>query len=93
MNFDSDIQSPISEAIDILMNYKISPHALRQTLRQIKDVDYYRKQMLVVLSERILKSKTYKEVANMLNLKQAERIRQIEARVVRILYNKMKGYN
>jgi DNA-directed RNA polymerase sigma subunit (sigma70/sigma32) len=49
--------------------------------------------MLVVLSERILKSKTYKEVANMLNLKQAERIRQIEARVVRILYNKMKGYN
>ena len=89
MNFDSDIQSPISEAIDIVMNYKISPHALRQ----IKDVDYYRKQMLVVLSERILKSKTYKEVANMLNLKQAERIRQIEARVVRILYNKMKGYN
>ena len=87
MNFDSDIQSPISEATDIVMNYKISKHALRQ----IKDVDYYRKQMLVVLSERILKSKTYKEVANMLE-KQPERIRQIEARVKRILYNKMKGY-
>ena len=88
MNFDSSIKSPIVEATDILMNYKISPHALRQ----IKDVDYYRRQMLVVLSERILKSKTYREVASMLNLKHAERIRQIEARVVRILTKKMKGY-
>ena len=88
MNFDSSIKSPIAEATDILLNYKISPHALRQ----IKDVDYYRRQMLVVLSERILKSKTYKEVAKMLNLKHAERIRQIEARVKNILYNKMKDY-
>ena len=88
MNFDSSIKSPIAEATDILMNYEISPHALRQ----IKDVDYYRRQMLVVLSERILKSKTYREVASMLNLKHAERIRQIEARVVRILTKKMKGY-
>ena len=50
MNFDSNLKSPISEATNILMNYKISPHALKN----IKDVDYYRNQMLVVLSERII---------------------------------------
>ena len=86
--FDSAETNPILDAENIIINYKVSNHALRK----LKDVDYYRGQMLVVLRERILKSKTYKEVANMLNLKHAERIRQIEARVVRILYNKMKGY-
>ena len=88
MNFDSNLKSPISEATNILVNYKISLHALKN----IKDVDYYRNQMLVVLSERIIKSKTLKEVANMLNLKHSERIRQIEARVKHILTNKMQGY-
>ena len=89
MNFNSSIKSPITEATDILMSYKISSHALRN----IKDVDYYRKQMLIVLSERIIKSKSLKEVADILNLKHSERVRQIEARVKNILTNKLKGYN
>ena len=68
------------------MNYKISPHALKN----IKDVNYYRNQMLVVLNERIIKSKTLKQVAHMLNLKHSERVRQIEARVKHILYKGLK---
>jgi len=87
MNFDSDIKSPIKDAIDIIQNHKISPHATR-----IHDVSFYRTRMLIILKERICGDKTLKEMASILNLKTAERVRQLEYQVRRILTLKMKGY-
>jgi|TARA_B110000211_G_scaffold216890_1_gene260287 hypothetical protein len=87
MKFDSSIQSPIKDAINIIQNHKISPHATR-----IKDIDFYKARMLIVLKEKICGNKTLKEVASILNLKTAERVRQLEHQVLRILNRKMKGY-
>lgn len=96
MNFNSDIQSPIAEATDIVMNIPISPLALRinkhkRYFHKKKDENYYKNQMLIVLSERIIKGNTYKHCADILNVF-PERVRQLEAKLKRILSNKMKGY-
>ena len=76
MNFDSDIKSPIKDAIEAINSYKISNHATK-----ISD-EFYKARMLIVL----------KEMASILNLKTAERVRQLEYQVRRILTLKMKGY-
>jgi len=86
MNFDSDIKSPIKDAIVAIQSYKVSNHATK-----ISD-EFYKARMLIVLKERICGDKTLKEVADILNIKTAERVRQIEALVIRILTRKMKGY-
>ena len=71
--FDSAETNPILDAENIIINYKVSNHALRK----LKDVDYYRGQMLVVLRERLINDTTYKKVGEMLNV-WPERIRQIK---------------
>ncbi len=88
MNFNSDIQSPISEAIDIVMNIPIKHHQLKNG----KDDNYFKNQYLVVLSERIIKGMTRMYCAKLLNLKSSQRIVQIEYKLKRILSKKMKGY-
>ena len=84
--FDSAETNPILDAENIIINYKVSNHALRK----LKDVDYYRGQMLVVLRERLINDTTYKKVGEMLNV-WPERIRQIEAKIIAILKKYMKG--
>ena len=84
--FDSAETNPILDAENIIINYKVSNHALRK----LKDVDYYRGQMLVVLRERLINDTTYKKVGEMLNV-WPERIRQIEAKIIAILKKHMKG--
>ena len=86
MNFDSDIKSPIKDAIEAINSYKVSNHATK-----ISD-EFYKARMLIVLKERICGDKTLKEMASILNLKTAERVRQLEYQVRRILTLKMKGY-
>ena len=85
IRFDSQINNPYSEAIDIISSFKqyISPVTY--------DVEYMKKQMITVLNERLINNKTLREVANILNLKSTERVRQIEGKVLRILNEKMRG--
>jgi hypothetical protein len=85
MKFDSSIQSPIKDAINIITNYKPYIHPERF------DVEYAKKQLFTVLNERLINDKTLDEVGLMLNVT-GERIRQIEAKLLRILNQKMKGY-
>ncbi len=88
MNFDSSINNPFLDAENVIINYKFSNHALRRN----KPVDYYKDQMLLVLKERFLHDKTLRQCADMLNIKSKERVRQIEAKTLRILRQYMKGY-
>ena len=85
MNFDSDIKSPIKDAIAAIQSYKVSNHATKMS------DEFYKARMLIVLKERICGDKTLKEVASILTVT-AERVRQIEALILRILTCKMKGY-
>jgi len=85
MNFDSDIKSPIKDAIVAIQSYKVSNHATK-----ISD-EFYKARMLIVLKERLCGDKTLKEVASILSVT-TERVRQIEALILRILTCKMKGY-
>ena len=89
MNFDSDIKSPISEATDIVLNMKCNHAFTNQNQDKLMK---WKNQFFVVLKERLIQGKTLRQVAAMLNIKSAERIRQIEAKLLRILRNKMKGY-
>jgi len=88
MNFDSDIKSPINDALDILIN--LNPKNV-STFRDPFKLKKYRNQFLVVLQERLINDKTLKQCGELLNVGQ-ERIRQIEAKLIRILRTKMKGY-
>ena len=88
MNFDSSIKSPINEALDILINLNPKHFA---TLNDPIKLQKYRNQFLVVLQERLINQKTLKQCAEILN-KSQERTRQIEAKLIRILRTKMKGY-
>ena len=88
MNFDSSIKSPINDALDILINLNPKHFA---TLNDPIKLQKYRNQFLVVLQERLINQKTLKQCAEILN-KSQERPRQIEAKLIRILRTKMKGY-
>ena len=88
MNFDSSIKSPINDALDILINLNPKHFA---TLNDPIKLQKYRNQFLVVLQERLINQKTLKQCAEILN-KSQERTRQIEAKLIRILRTKMKGY-
>ena len=85
MNFDSDIKSPIKDAIEAISSYKVSNHANKTS------VEFYKARMLIVLKERLCGDKTLKEVASILSVT-TERVRQIEALILRILTCKMKDY-
>ena len=82
IRFDSDINNPIQEAIDIINNIKY--------VKNFHQADYFKYQCKVVLQERIINNKTLDEVGLMLNVTR-ERIRQIEIRLKEILITKMKG--
>ena len=88
MNFDSSIKSPINDALDILINLNPKHFA---TLNDPIKLQKYRNQFLVVLQERLINQKTLKQCAEILN-KSQESTRQIEAKLIRILRTKMKGY-
>ena len=88
MNFDSSIKSPINDALDILINLNPKHFA---TLNDPIKLQKYRNQFLVVLQERLINKKTLKQCAEILNKRQ-ERPLQIEAKLIRILRTKMKGY-
>jgi len=81
--FDSEINNPISVARDIIKECKIS-------LYTNKEPSSYRNQLMTVFEERVIKNKTLKQVANLLNLKSSERVRQIEFRLLRILKHHMR---
>jgi DNA-directed RNA polymerase specialized sigma subunit len=84
IRFDSEINNPYTDAINIITKY-------RQFVNPVNyDVEKFKKQMITVLNERIINNKTLKETGQMLNVGQ-ERVRQIEAKLIRILQNKMKG--
>ena len=84
IHFDSEINNPVQEAVNIIMNYKefVSSHLV--------DKEKFKKQSLIVLNERLINNKTLDEVGLMLNVTR-ERIRQIEIRLKEILIKKMKG--
>ena len=84
IHFDSDVNNPYTDAINIIMNYKefVSPHLV--------DKEKFKKQSLIVLNERLINNKTLDEVGIMLNVTR-ERIRQIEIRLKEILQKQMKG--
>ena len=84
IRFDSEINNPYTEAVDIICNYK-------QFINPIKyDVEKFKKQMITVLNERLINNKTLTEIGQILGVRQ-ERVRQIEAKLLRILNQKMKG--
>jgi len=87
IRFDSEINNPYTEAVDVITNYK-------QFINPVNyDVEKFKKQMITVLNERLINEKTLKEIGQMLGVRQ-ERVRQIEAKLLRILNQKMKGtYN
>ena len=84
IRFDSEINSPYTEAVNVITNYKPYIHPERF------DVEYSKKQLCTVLNERLINGKTLDEVGLMLNVTK-ERIRQLEAKLLRILNQKMKG--
>ena len=87
IHFDSDVQNPLQEAVDIIMNLDIS-----KTPSYGTNNDYFRNQYLVVLSERLIKGMTRGYCAKLLKLKSDTRIMQIEEKLKRILSTKMRGY-
>ena len=87
--FDSEINNPIKDARNILLkniDKLVSVHAPRKN----KDFSYFENQVLTVFEERIIQKKTLREVADMLNLKAFDRIRQIEYQIIFYLRKKMK---
>lgn len=89
IHFDSDVQNPLKEAVDIIMNLDISK--MHQP-KNGNNNDYFRNQYLVVLSERLIKGMTRGYCAKLLKLKSDTRIMQIEEKLKRILSTKMRGY-
>ena len=84
IRFDSEINNPYTEAVHVITNYK-------QFINPVNyDVEKFKKQMITVLNERLINEKTLKEIGQMLGVRQ-ERVRQIEAKLLRILNQKMKG--
>ena len=73
-----------------LKNYK-ETQEFALSLDENDNLRKYRNQFLVVLQERLINQKTLKQCAEILN-KSQERTRQIEAKLIRILRTKMKGY-
>ena len=88
IRFDSEINNPIQEAIDIINNIKIHKSAISVLCN--RDKNYFRNQYLTVLKERFINNKTLEEVGQMLNVTRT-RIWQIETRLKEILFEKMKG--
>lgn len=84
IRFDSEINNPYTEAVDIICNYK-------QYINPVKyDVEKFKRQMITVLNERLINNKTLREISQILGVRQ-ERVRQIEFKLKRILNEKMKG--
>ena len=85
IRFDSEINNPVQEAVDIIINYK----QLNVSAKKY-DFEKFRKQMITVLNERLINNKTLREIGQILGVGQ-ERVRQIESKLLRILSKKMKG--
>ena len=81
IRFDSEVNNPIQDAIDIINNITY--------VKNFHQADYFKHQCKVVLLERLINKKTLDEVGLMLNVTR-ERIRQIEIRLKEILITKMK---
>lgn len=81
--FDSEINSPISVARDIIKDLKVS-------LYTNQEHSLYRNQLMIVFEERVIKNKTLNQVANLLNLKSKDRVRQLEIRLLKILKHHMR---
>ena len=88
IHFDSDVNNPYAEAINIVNNIKIHNGAI--SMLHNRDKNYYRNQYLTVLNERIINNKTLDKVGQILNVS-GNRIYQLECKLKRILYKKMKG--
>ena len=85
IRFDSEINNPVQEAVDIIMNYK----QLNVSAKKY-DFEKFKKQMITVLNERLINNKTLREIGQILGVRH-ERVRQIECRLKEILMKKMKG--
>ena len=88
IHFDSEINNPVQEAVNIINNIKIHKSAL--SIVYNIDESYYRNQYLTVLKERFINNKTLEEVGQMLNVTRT-RIWQLESKLKRILQKQMKG--
>jgi DNA-directed RNA polymerase sigma subunit (sigma70/sigma32) len=88
IRFDSEINNPYTDAINIINNIKIRPQAIKMV--QNADENYFRNQYLTVLKERLINGKTLEEVGQMLSVTRT-RIWQIEIRLKEILTEKMKS--
>ena len=88
IRFDSEINNPVQEAINIVNNIKIHKSAISMLYN--RDKNYFRNQYFTVLNERLINNKTLEEVGQMLNVTRT-RIWQLECKLKRILNEKMKG--
>ena len=88
IRFDSEINNPVQEAIDIINNIEISPAAIKNVYQA--DENYFRNRYFTILNERLINNKTLVEVGQMLGISR-NRIWQLEAKLKRILNKKMKG--
>tara|TARA_B100001173_G_scaffold145012_1_gene125901 strand:- start:63 stop:344 length:282 start_codon:yes stop_codon:yes gene_type:complete len=79
IHFDSDLQNPVQDAIDVILDLKF-----RTTQTCKYPADYYRKNMITVLIERMINQKSVKEISKMLNLN-SDTVRRYEYRVFHIL--------
>jgi len=88
IRFDSEIDNPVQEAIDIINNIKISSAAIKNVYKA--DENYFRNRYFTILKERLINNKTLEEVGQMLNVTRT-RIWQLECKLKRILSKQMKG--
>lgn len=88
IRFDSEINNPVQEAINIINNIKIHKSAISMLYN--RDNNYFRNQYFTVLNERLINSKTLEEVGQMLGVTRT-RIWQLECKLKRILSKQMKG--
>jgi len=88
IRFDSEINNPIQEAIDIINNIKISSAAIKNVYKA--DENYFRNRYFTILKERLINNKSLVEVGQMLGISR-NRIWQLECKLKRILSKQMKG--
>jgi len=87
IRFDSEINNPVQEAINIINNINVNKGAMFYD----RDKNYYLNQYFTVLNERLINNKTLEEVGQMLGVTRT-RIWQLECKLKRILIEKMNRY-
>ena len=88
IKFDSDINNPVIDALDIINNIEISPAAIKNVLNS--DENYFKNRYIIILKERLINNKTLLELSHMLGVSK-NRVRQLEHKLKRILQKQMKG--